>query len=160
MSDDFNAKMKLLIKSEKAMLSLEMRKKSRQTVWIALALLAVLVGLITLNIAVYLYLETMYTNLTAAVILSGLNLFAAGVFFMIASRQTTGAESEAIEEIRNFAWAQVQTDIDDVKQNVTQFTDSISKVKKGVDNFTSGDAFGLKKVIPIITTLIDLNKRK
>jgi hypothetical protein len=60
MSDDFNAKMKLLIKSEKAMLSLEMRKKSRQTVWIALALLAVLVGLITLNATVFLYLETMY----------------------------------------------------------------------------------------------------
>jgi hypothetical protein len=90
---------------------------------------------------------------------------------MIASRQTTGAETEAIEEIRNFAWAQVQTDIDDVKQNVTQFTDSISKVKKSVDTFTSGDAFGLKKVMPIITTLlkkvmpiittlIDLNKRK
>jgi hypothetical protein len=142
------------------MLSLEMRKKSRQTVWIALALLAVLVGLITMNLTVYLYLETMYTNLVSAAILSVLNLFAAGIFFMIASRQTTGAETEAIEEIRNFAWAQVQTDIDDVKQNVTQFTDSISKVKKSVDNFTSGDAFGLKKVMPIITTLIDLNKRK
>ena len=160
MSEDFNAKMKLLIKSEKAMLSLEMRKKSRQTVWVVLALFAVLVGLITLNITVFFYLETMYTNLISAAILSGLNLFAAAIFFMIAARQTTGAETEAIEEIRNFAWAQVQTDIDDVKQNVTQFADSISKVKKGVDNITSGDAFGLKKVMPIITTLIDLNKKK
>jgi len=160
MSEDFNAKMKLLIKSEKAMLSLEMRKKSRQTIWIALALLAVLLGLITINVTIYLYLETMYTNLMSAAILSGVNLFAAGIFFMIASRQTTGAETEAIEEIRNFAWTQVQTDIDDVKENVTQFTDSISKVKKSVDNFTSGDAFGLKKIMPIITTLIDLNKKR
>lgn len=160
MSEDFNAKMKLLIKSEKAMLSLEMRKKSRQTVWIALALLAVLLGLITMNVTVYFYLETMYTNLVSAAILSGLNLAVAGIFFMIASRQTTGAETEAIEEIRNFAWTQVQTDIDDVKQNVTQFTDSISKVKKSVDSFASGDAFGLKKVMPIITTLIDLNKKR
>ena len=160
MSDDFNAKMKLLIKSEKAMLSLEMRKKSRQTVWVVLALLAVLVALITLNITVFLYLETMYTNLISAAILSVLNLSVAVIFFMIASRQTTGAETEAIEEIRDFAWAQVQTDIDDVKQNVTQFTNSISKVKKSVDTFTSGDAFGLRKVMPIITTLIDLNKRK
>jgi len=160
MSEDFNAKMKLLIKSEKAMMGLEMRKKSRQTIWVALALLAVLVGLITLNITIYLYLETMYTNLMSAAILSGVNLLAAGIFFMMASRQTTGPETEAIEEIRNFAWSQVQTDIDDVKQNVTQFTDSISKVKKSVDNFASGDAFGLKKVMPIITTLIDLNKKR
>jgi len=160
MSEDLNAKIKLLIKSEKAMLSLEMRKRSRQTIWVALALLAVLVGLITLNITVYLYLETMYTNLMSAAILSGVNLLAAVIFFMMASRQTTGPETEAIEEIRNFAWSQVQTDIDDVKQNVTQFTDSISKVKKNVDNFTSGDAFGIKKVMPIITTLIDLNKKR
>ena len=160
MSDDFNAKMKLLIKSEKAMLSLEMRKKSRQTVWVVLALFAVLVGLITLNITVFLYLETMYTNLISASILSGLNLFVAAIFFMIASRQTTGAETEAIEEIREFAWAQIQTDIDDAKQNVTQFTDSISKVKKSVDDFTDGTAFGLKKVMPIITTLIELNKKR
>ena len=160
MSDDFNTKMKLLIKTEKAILRMEMQKKGRQTVWITLALFALLVGLITLNITVFLYIETMYTNLVSAMILSGLNLLIAGVFFMIASKQTTGAETEAIEEIRSFAWAQVQTDIDDVKQNVTQFTDSISKVKKSVDTFTSGDAFGLKKVMPIITTLIDLNKRK
>ncbi len=160
MSEDFNAKMKLLIKSEKALLSLEMQKKSRQTVWIALALLAVLVGLITLNITVYLYLATMYTHIESGAILSGLNLVAAGVFFAIASRQTTGPETEAIEEIRNFAWSQVSTDIDEVKQNVTQFTNSISKVKKSVDTFTSGDAFGLKKVMPIISTLIDLNKKR
>ena len=142
------------------MLGLEMRKKSRQTVWIALALLAVLVGLITMNVTVYFYLEIMYSNLVSAAILSGLNLLVAGIFFMIASKQTTGPEAESIEEIRNFAWSQVQTDIDDVKQNVTQFTDSISKVKKNVDTFTSGDAFGLKKVMPIITTLIDLNKKR
>jgi len=160
MSEDFNAKMKLLIKSEKAMLSLEMRKKSRQTLWIALALLAVLVGLITMNITIYLYLETMYTNLISAAIISGLNLLAAGIFFMIASKQTIGSEAEAIEEIRNFAWTQVQTDIDDVKQNVMEFKNSATKVKKSVDSFTSGDAFGLKKVMPIITTLIDLNKKR
>jgi len=160
MSEDFNAKMKLLIKSEKAMLSLEMRKKSRQTVWIALALLAVLLGLITLNITIFFYLETMYSNLISAAVLSVLNLFAASIFFLVASKQTTGAETEAIEEIRNFAWSQVQTDMDEVKQNITQYTDSISKVKRSVDNFTSGEAFGIKNVLPIITTLIDLNKKK
>ncbi len=160
MSDDFNAKIKLLIKSEKALLSLEMRKKSRQTMWIALALLAVLVGLLTLNITIFFYLETIYSNVVSAAILSALNLSVAVIFLLIASRQTTGPETKSIEDIRDFAWAQVQTDIDDVKQNVTEFKNSVTKVKKSVDTFTSGDAFGLKKVMPIITTLIDLNKRK
>ena len=160
MSDDLNAKMKLLIKSEKALLSLEMRKKSRQNVWVAMALLAVLAGLVMLNVTVFLLLETHYSNLASAAILSGLNLLVAIIFFVIASRQDRGAEAESIEEIRNFSWGQIETDIDEVKQNVSEFTHSVKKVKSSVDSFTSGDAFGFGKVMPIITTLIDLHKKK
>lgn len=160
MSEDFNAKMKLLIKSEKALLSLEMRKKSRQTVWIALALLAVLVSLIMLNVTVFLYLETSHSNLESAAILTGLNVLVAILFFIIASRQGRGAEAESIEDIRDFAWGQVSTDIDEVKQHVSEFTSSVKKVKSNVESFASSDPFGIKKVMPIITTLIDLNKRR
>jgi len=160
MSEDFNAKIKLLIKSEKALLSLEMKKKSRQTVWIALGLVAVLVTLVMINITAYLYLSTTHTQLEAATILTGLNIAVAILFFMLASRQSVGAEAASIEDIRDFAWEQVSTDIDEVKQNVTEFKNSVVKVKKTVDNFTTGDAFGIKKVLPIITTLIDLNKKR
>ncbi len=160
MSEEFNAKIKLLIKSEKALLSLEMKKKSRQTLWTALALVAVLVTLVMVNITTYLYLASTHTNLEAATILTGLNIAVAVIFFVIASRQTVGAEAASIEDIRDFAWEQVSSDIDEVKQNVTEFKNSVVKVKKTVDSFTTGDAFGIKKVLPIITTLIDLNKKR
>ena len=160
MSEDFNAKMKLLIKSEKALLSLEMRKKSRQTVLVALALLAVLLGLVMLNVTVYLYLSGKFSNLESAAILTGLNIAVAGIFFVMASRQDRGAEAASIEDIRDFAWDQVNTDLSEVKENVVEFKNSVVKVKRTVDSFTTGDAFGIKKVLPIITTLIDLNKRK
>ena len=158
MSEDFNAKMKLLIKSEKALLSLEMRKKSRQTVWIALALVAVLVSLVMINVTVYLYLKTSYTDLGSAAILAVLNLAVSGLFFLIASRQDRGPEAKSIEDIRDFAWDQVNTDIDEVKQHVTDFKQSVVKVKKGVDSFTSTGP--LNKVLPIITALIELNKKR
>jgi len=160
MSEDFNAKMKLLIKSEKALLALEMRKKSRQTVWIALALLAVLVGLIMLNVTVYLLLSEHYSNLVSAAILSGLNILVATLFLLVASRQDRGPEAQSIEDIRDFAWEQISTDIDEVKQNVSDFKQSVTKVRSTVDDFTSGNTFGLNKVLPIITTLIELNKKK
>jgi len=160
MSEEFNAKIKLLIKSEKALLSLEMKKKSRQTLWTALALVAVLVTLVMVNITTYLYLASTHTNLEAATILTGLNIAVAVIFFVIASRQTVGAEAASIEDIRDFAWEQVSSDIDEVKQNMTEFKNSVVKVKKTVDSFTTGDAFGIKKVLPIITTLIDLNKKR
>ena len=160
MSEEFNAKIKLLIKSEKALLSLEMKKKSRQTVWIALALVAALVTLVMVNITTYLYLSSTHTPLKAASILTGMNIAVAVLFFILASRQTVGTEASSIEDIRDFAWEQVSTDIDEVKQNVTEFKNSVVKVKKTVDSFTTGDAFGFKKVLPIITTLIDLNKKR
>ena len=160
MSEDFNAKIKLLIKSEKALLSLEMKKKSRQTVWVALGLVAVLVTLVMINITAYLYLSSTRTPLEAATIQTGVNIVLAVLFFVLASRQTLGAEAASIEDIRDFAWEQVSTDIDEVKQHATDFKNSVVKVKKTVDGFTTGDAFGIKKVLPIITTLIDLNKRK
>ena len=160
MSEDFNAKIKLLVKSEKALLSLEMRKKSRQTVWVALGLIAVLVTLVMINITAYLYLSSTRTALEAATIQTGVNIVLAVLFFILASRQTLGAEAASIEDIRDFAWEQVSTDIDEVKQHATDLKNSVVKVKKTVDSFTTGDAFGIKKVLPIITTLIDLNKRK
>ena len=160
MSEEFNAKIKLLIKSEKALLSLEMKKKSRQTLWTALALVAVLVTLIMVNITTYLYLSSTHTPLEAASILTGMNIAVAVLFFVLASKQTVGAEAASIEDIRDFAWEQVSTDIDEVKQHATDLKNTVVKVKKTVDSFTTGDAFGIKKVLPIITTLIDLNKKR
>ncbi len=160
MSEDFNAKIKLLIKSEKALLSLEMKKKSRQTLWIALALLAVLIALVMVNVTLFLYLSTTHSYLESSAILTGMNITVAILFFVIASKQDLGAEATSIEDIRDFAWDQVSTDIDEVKQGVTEFKNTIVKAKKSVDSFSTGDMFGVKKVLPIITTLIDLNKRR
>ena len=160
MSQDLNTKLKLLVKSEKALLGLQMRTKSRQTFWIALALLAVLVTLILLNVTVYLYLAQTRTPLASVGILTGINLAIAALFFFISTRQENIAEAKAIEEIRDFAWEQVSSDIDEMKQGVGDFKESVVKVKKSVDSLTSGTAFGLNKVMPVITTLIELNKRR
>jgi flagellar basal body-associated protein FliL len=137
-----------------------MKKKSKQTVWVALGLVAVLVTLVMVNITAYLYLATTRTPLEAAAILTGMNILVAVLFFVLASRQTVGAEATSIEDIRDFAWEQVSSDLNEVKQQANDFKNSVVKVKKTVDGFTSGDAFGIKKVLPIITTLIDLNKKK
>ena len=160
MNNDFNAKIKLLIKSEKALLSLEMRKKSRETFWVVLGLIALFIALIMLNVTLYLYLSTHFSNAASAGILTLLNITVAGIFFMIASKQNRGSEAESIEDIRDFAWQQVSTDVDEVKENIKEFTQNVVKVKQNVESFTTGDAFGIKKVLPIVTTLFDLAKKR
>ena len=160
MNEDFNAKIKLLIKSEKALLSLEMRKKSRETFWAALGIMAVLMSLVMVNITLFLYLSQSFSNAASAGILTLVNIVIAGLFFLIASKQQRSAEAESIEDIRDFAWQQVSTDVDEVKENIKEFSQSIVKVKQNVESFTKGDTFGLKKVLPIVTTLIDLARKR
>ena len=160
MNTDLNAKIKLLIKSEKALLRLEMRKKARSTLWSALGIIAILVTLVTLNVTVFLYLSHSFTPAASSAILTSINMLIALVFFKIASRQEVGPEAESIEEIRDFAYAQLATDVDEVKESVKEFTQNAVKIKQNVESFTSGDAFGIKKVIPIISTLIDIAKKR
>jgi len=160
MNEDFNIKMRLLIKSEKALLALEMRKRGRQTLFIALALLSALLGLVMLNVTIYLYLSETYGQVVSAAVLTGINLTVTGIFFIIALRQDKGTEAASIEDIRDFAWEQVSTDLNEVKENVTELKNSIVQAKHSVDAFTSGDAFGIKKFLPIVTTLIELAKKK
>jgi len=160
MQSDFNAKVKLLVKSEKAMLDLEIRRRGRQVVWTALGLLAVLVGLVMLNVTAFLYLSGRFSTLEAAAILTGLNLFFAAIFFFIAGKQDRGPEAQSVEDIRDFAWSQVSDDLDEVKGSINDFRQSIVKVKSGVDSLTSGSFFGASKVMPILTALIELNKKR
>ena len=159
MNNDFNAKLKLLIKSEKALLSLEMKKKAKETLWSALGLVSIFMTLVLLNITLFLYLSSEISNLASSATLTLINSFIAIIFFMIASRQTRGAEAESIEEIRDFAYQQLATDVDDVKANMKEFGKSALKVKENVESFTSGDVFGIKKIIPIVTTLIDVARQ-
>jgi hypothetical protein len=160
MNDEFNAKIKLLVKSEKAMMRLEMNKKSRQTVLVAVALLAVLITLVMLNVTIFLYLDTLFTAPVSAAILTGGNFFFAVIFFVIASRQQLGKEAESIQEIRDFAWSQLSTDIDGVKAEVQAFAQSAQRVKSSVDSVVSGDFFGLKGVMPILQTLLEMRRKK
>ena len=159
MKKDIDTKLKLLIKSEKALLGLQMRTKSRQTFWIALALLALLVTLVLSNLTLYLYLAQEHTPLVSAAILTLCNLAVAALFFFISTKQENHSEAKAIEEIRDFAWEQVSEDIEELKEGVGEFKESVLRAKKGVDSLASGAAFGLNKVMPIVSTLMELNKK-
>ncbi|HEC05309.1 MAG TPA: hypothetical protein ENJ12_00520 [Thiolapillus brandeum] len=160
MNQDFNAKLNLLIKSEKALFRLEMRRKGRQTLFTAIALLAVLAALALINVTVYLYLVTRFSPLVSAGILSGLNLAIAAIFLVIASRQDVGPEAASLEEIRDFAWEQVSRDLDGVKQQVGDFTDGIKRVSGSINSVMHRDYSALAAMLPFVQTLLAARKKK
>ena len=159
MDNDINAKLNLLIKSEKALFKLEIRKRGRQTVFIAVALLAVLIALVMLNVTAYLSLAAHYSTQVSAAILTGSNLGFAVLFLLIALRQDTGPETESLQEIRDFAWDQMAVEIDGMKQQVTEFGDGVKRIKGGIESVVHGDIFGLRTVIPLIQAFTSSKKK-
>ena len=160
MNTDLNTKLNLLIRSEKALFKIEIRKRARQTVFITIALLAVLITLIMLNVTVYLSLAAHYSTQLSAAILTGSNLGVAILFFIIATYQGTGSETESLQEIRDFAWDQVATELNGVKQQVSDFGDGVKRIKNGVDSVIDRDIFGLRSIIPLIQAFSTLKKKK
>lgn len=151
MNQDLSTKIKLLIKSEKALLELEIRKRSKQALWIIIGVLAAFISLVMFNATIFLYLSNNFTAITSATILSIANLIFAAVAFFISSMQNKTTQSEAIKEIRDYAWAQLANDIDETRNNVTEFKNSILKVKENL--------FGLKNILPLLTSLINFSKK-
>ena len=159
MNKEFNANINLLVRSEKALLKMDMRVKSRQVVLVAVALIAVLIALVMINVTAYLFLDTLYTPVVSAAILTAINLFVALVFFVIASKQDVGQQAEAMQEIRDYAWSQISSDIDEVKQNATEFKESIQQVSRGVNSVFRGVS-GIKGMMPIVQALFDMENKK
>lgn len=147
MSDILNAKIKLLIKCEKALFELELKKKVRQFYFVALAVLIIFLGVITLNITIFFYLNTLYSDLVSTAMLTGINISTAVIFLIAAINQTSGSEARPIEEIRDFARLQIKDDINEAK-------DTVTKTKQYIDVYLSG----FRKLMPIISSIINLKK--
>ncbi len=159
MSDDIGNKLKLLLRSEKALLKLEMRRRGRQTVLAAIGIIAVFAALAALNLSAYLYLSTMMSAPPAALALAGANILLALLFFFIASKQQNGPEAEAITEIRDFALAQLGEDVDEFKQNAAELKNGIRKVSNGVSGLFNREFMALGSLMPIVQLFMESRKK-
>jgi len=151
MNQELSNKIHLLIRSEKALLRLEMKKKGRQVVLTTIAVLAVLTSLATLNLAFYLYFETILTPLGAAVSLSIVNLVIAILFFVLASRQGLSKEAESIYEVREYALNELSLEYQHVKEEATEIRNSFSKVSAGFS--------AVKALAPLLQMFVNSRKK-
>ncbi len=151
MNQDLSKKIKLIVKSEKELLKLEIGKKSKQLVWAFIGVVAVFMTLVMLNITIFFYLSNSYTTLASTSILTTINLIFTAVSFYIASSKSKSSEVKSIEEIRDYAWTQIANDIDATKNSIDELKESIVKMKDNI--------LGFKSLLPIITTLMDYSKK-
>jgi len=151
MNQDLSKTIKLIVKSEKALFKLEIQKKSKQFIWVAIGIVAIFITLVMFNITIFFYLSDKYTTLVSTSVLSVINLIFTAISFYIASNNNKSAEVKSIEDIRDYAWSQIANDLDEAKSTIDEFKDSVLKAK---DNL-----FGIKSLLPLITTIVEYSKK-
>ncbi len=159
MNKDVTKKINLLIRSEKALLKLEMRRTGRQVLLVAVAVLAILATLVMLNTAAYFYLIETQSPFYAALILSGVDLVLAVLFLVLASRQEIGVEADAINEIRDYALSELTEDFDEIRQEALEIRNGFSKVSSGISSVFNRDFSALKSIMPIVEMVFESRKK-
>lgn len=159
MNKDLTNKLNLLIRSEKALLKLEMRRKGRQVVLATVAVLAILAALVMLNIAAYFYLIEGQSPFHAALILSAADLVLAVLFLVLASRQELGREADTVNEIRDYALEELSDDFEEIKQEALEIRNGFSKVSSGISSVLNRDFSALKSVLPIVEMIFESRKK-
>jgi len=159
MNKELSKKINLLLRSEKAMLKLEMNRRSRQAVLAAIGIIAVLATLVMLNVTAYLFLEVYFEPKIAALSLTTVDLFIAILFLVIASRQELGREAEAVSEIRDYARQELAGEIEVLQQETAEIRESFSKVSSGISSVFNRDFSAVKAVIPLVEMFVKSRKK-
>ncbi len=159
MNKELSNKLNLLLRSEKALLKLEMNKKGRQVVLTAVGIIAVLATLVMLNITAYLHFVESFTPFHAALILTVVDLVLAILFFVLAARQELGKEAEAISDIRDYALKELSVEVEDIKQEAAEIRESFSKVSGGISSVFNRDFSAVKALIPIVEMFVKSRKK-
>jgi len=151
MNRELSNKINLLLRSEKAMLKLEMRKRSRQIILAAIGVIAVFATLVMLNVTAYLYFVESYTPLHAAMMLTGIDLGLAIVFFVVAMNQSLGSEAQAVHEIRDYARQELRGELETLEVKTTEIRESFTKFSSGIS--------AAKALVPLVKMFVKSSKK-
>jgi len=142
MKNDLGKKLNLYLRSEKMLLNLEIKKKTNQTVFVVVGMIALLSTLVLLNISAYFYLDEHMKPQSSALLLAVANMLIAVVFFLVAKNQSLGSEAKTIEEIRDLS-------LDELSQELESFKTVFNR-----------DLLGIKGIIPFVNLLLEIKKHK
>jgi len=151
-------KINLLVRSEMALARIQTRRAVSRFILSLIALVFVLLGLGMLNFAIYQALAVHLSPAMAGLFVALINLFLAGIIFFIAGKTGTESNEEKMaQEIRDLAYAELNSDVASVKSEIGKVSGDIKKIRAGFNSFT--DTTG--SIIPLFSLLTKaLSKKK
>lgn len=125
-------KLRIWARAETTLLKINARRTGNRFTALAIALgLAVLaVGMI--NIGIFELLAESYGRVKGAFYLAGANGVLAAVVVFFAQRSKPGLEEEMVNEIREMALAELQTDADEIKEEFDRIAVHVKQIEEAV----------------------------
>jgi hypothetical protein len=151
-------KLQILVRAELALADIHGRRAASRSAYFAVALVFLLLGLAMLTVAIYQALLPVMGAAWAAFTVAMVDTVI-GIMIALAARRAGPSENEEklAREIRDMAYAELNSDIEQVKSQFNQMTAEIKRIRSGISSFTSG---AVGSVVPVLNMLVKAIKRK
>jgi len=160
--DETIKKLQILARAELHLARIRAQRVADRTKLYALAIGLVLLAVIMFNIGMYELLAETYGDAVAAFLVAAVNIVLAALLAFAARQLQPGAEERIVHEIRELALTELTADVDQIKQEVTQFSSDVKRIRSGFSAFTSGGGIGASwsSLAPVITMIIQALKQR
>ena len=154
-------KLRIWARAETTLLKINARRTGNRFTALAIALgLAVLaVGMI--NIGIFELLAETYGRVKGAFYLAGANGLLAVVVVFLAQRSKPGLEEEMVNEIREMALAELQTDADEIKEEFDRIAARVMQIEEAVSALRGiGHGSTLSSLGPVVDLAVHALKSR
>jgi high-affinity K+ transport system ATPase subunit B len=142
-------KVNLLIRAETALARVRARRTANRIILSLIALVFVLIGVAMLNFAIYQAFVAFSSPGLAGLYVSLINLgLAAIIFFVVGKAGGESNEEKMAAEIRDLAYAEIGSDVDAFKAEVTKVVDDVNRIRSGFGSIT-----GTSSIMPFLGML-------
>lgn len=125
-------KLRIWARAEKTLVKINARRTGNRFTALAIALSLALLALGMFNIGIFELLAESYGRVKGAFYLAGANAAVAGLVVFVAQRNKPGPEEEMVNEIREMALGELQTDADQLKKEFDRIGERVQEIESAV----------------------------
>lgn len=158
--DETILKLRILARAEVSLARLHARVLGRRMLLVALAVGALLLTVVMVNVGAYEVLADRYGAGTAAFLVAGFNAVLAGLLLLLAARHRPGPEEQMVQEISDLALTELSADAESVRQSLSKVTADLEHIRSSISALTGSAAAGLGAVAPLLGLLVEALKHR
>ena len=154
-------KLKILTRTESALLKIQFRRTVMFILIYVVAFFFIMISFCMLNFAAYQALAESQAPAMAALLVASADGILTFILIFISQQVGKTTEQEVmLRDIRDLALNELRADVDDVKSKVTKVGDDVKNIRSGISSFNEVSSINLLgNLSPILTLVIDLLKK-